>query len=960
MSEQPNEVLKNVEDVLNISWHALEVELVLENLDVPVESGLSSAEAKNRLEKFGYNELREQAGRTFWQKLWEQINSFVIWLLISAAVISAVLGDWVEAGAILLIVVLNAIMGIIQESRAEASLAALKKMAAPEAQVLRNGHRIMVPSRELVPGDIVFIEAGNFIPADIRLLDAVNLSIDEASLTGESMPAKKNAESNLQADIPLGDRENTAFSGTTVSYGRGKGVVISTGMHTQLGLIATMLQSVEQEQTPLQKRLDQLGKTLGIGALIVCGLVFVIGVVRLLTPPDVVAFASEEFWEEALALFMVAVSLAIAAVPEGLPAVVTISLAGGMREMVSRHALIRRLSSVETLGSVTTICTDKTGTLTQNQMTVTKLWVGGEFVDITGIGYEPEGDFLVDGEPIDLMRYPAARTALWVGTINNDAQLEPAGESEGKQVYRMVGDPTEGSILVAALKAGAAANLINQNYPRKQEIPFDSIRKRMVTIHNIVNPGHGDISPYVTDEKTDWYTIAVKGAPDVVLDLCEFVSDLHNNPVELTPEKREEILAANNEMTNHALRVLGVAYRPVPEMPADLSAENLERDLIFVGLIGMIDPSRPEVKPALKEAQDAGIRSVMITGDFPNTAKAIAEDIGLLQPGHKVLTGADIEDSTDEEMREIVKITDVYARVSPEHKMKIVDALRDNGEVVAMTGDGVNDAPAIKRADIGVSMGITGTDVAKETADMVLTDDNYASIVSAVEQGRIIYSNIRKFVYYLISCNIAEIMIIFLAILLNWHTPLAPIQLLWLNLVTDGAPALALGTEKGDPDIMEHPPRPSSEPIINKFMVKGIIVQTIAITLTTLGAFWLGGGALKGSTTEARILSETFAFVTLSLSELFRAYTARSEYYPLTKIGIFSSKNMNLAVLASVVLVLMVVYVPFLQGIFDTVALRWIDWAEILPLVLIPSIAAEVMKAISYKQHLKERAAGKV
>lgn len=960
MSEQPNEVLKNVEDVLNISWHALEVELVLENLDVPVESGLSSAEAKNRLEKFGYNELREQAGRTFWQKLWEQINSFVIWLLISAAVISAVLGDWVEAGAILLIVVLNAIMGIIQESRAEASLAALKKMAAPEAQVLRNGHRIMVPSRELVPGDIVFIEAGNFIPADIRLLDAVNLSIDEASLTGESMPAKKNAESNLQADIPLGDRENTAFSGTTVSYGRGKGVVISTGMHTQLGLIATMLQSVEQEQTPLQKRLDQLGKTLGIGALIVCGLVFVIGVVRLLTPPDVVAFASEEFWEEALALFMVAVSLAIAAVPEGLPAVVTISLAGGMREMVSRHALIRRLSSVETLGSVTTICTDKTGTLTQNQMTVTKLWVGGEFVDITGIGYEPEGDFLVDGEPIDLMRYPAARTALWVGTINNDAQLEPAGESEGKQVYRMVGDPTEGSILVAALKAGAAANLINQNYPRKQEIPFDSIRKRMVTIHNIVNPGHGDISPYVTDEKTDWYTIAVKGAPDVVLDLCEFVSDLHNNPVELTPEKREEILAANNEMTNHALRVLGVAYRPVPEMPADLSAENLEKDLIFVGLIGMIDPSRPEVKPALKEAQDAGIRSVMITGDFPNTAKAIAEDIGLLQPGHKVLTGADIEDSTDEEMREIVKITDVYARVSPEHKMKIVDALRDNGEVVAMTGDGVNDAPAIKRADIGVSMGITGTDVAKETADMVLTDDNYASIVSAVEQGRIIYSNIRKFVYYLISCNIAEIMIIFLAILLNWHTPLAPIQLLWLNLVTDGAPALALGTEKGDPDIMEHPPRPSSEPIINKFMVKGIIVQTIAITLTTLGAFWLGGGALKGSTTEARILSETFAFVTLSLSELFRAYTARSEYYPLTKIGIFSSKNMNLAVLASVVLVLMVVYVPFLQGIFDTVALRWIDWAEILPLVLIPSIAAEVMKAISYKQHLKERAAGKV
>ncbi|MDD2522305.1 MAG: cation-translocating P-type ATPase [Anaerolineaceae bacterium] len=959
MSEKPKAVIDDPEGVLNISWHALEPEEVLESLEVPVETGLSDAEVKERLEKFGYNELQEQAGRTFWEKLWEQINSFVIWLLIGAAVISAVLGDWVEAGAILLIVVLNAIMGIIQESRAEASLAALKKMAAPEAQVLRDGHRIMVPSRELVPGDIVFIEAGNFIPADIRLLDAVNLSIDEASLTGESVPVTKDAGGNLQADIPLGDRKNSAFSGTTVTYGRGKGIVTSTGMHTQLGLIATMLQSVEQEQTPLQKRLEELGKTLGIAALIVCALVFVIGVARLLTPPDVVPFGTEAFWDEALALFMVAVSLAIAAVPEGLPAVVTISLAGGMREMVSRHALIRRLSSVETLGSVTTICTDKTGTLTQNQMTVTKLWVDGQFVDITGIGYEPAGEFKVDDAVVDLKEYPAARTALWVGTLNNDAQLEPAGESEGKTTYRMVGDPTEGSILVAALKAGAAAHVINQNYPRKQEIPFDSTRKRMVTIHNILNPGHGDISPYVTGEKTNWFTIAVKGAPDVVLGLCKYKSDMHNNPVELTPEMRQEILAANDEMTSRALRVLGVAYRPVPEMPSDLSPENLEKDLIFVGLIGMIDPSRPEVKPALKEAQDAGIRSVMITGDYPNTAKAIAEDIGLLQPGHQVLTGADIEHATPEEMREIVRITDVYARVSPEHKMKIVDGLRDNGEVVAMTGDGVNDAPAIKRADIGIAMGITGTDVAKETADMVLTDDNYASIVSAVEQGRIIYSNIRKFVYYLVSCNIAEIMIIFLAILFNWNTPLAPIQLLWLNLVTDGAPALALGTEKGDPDIMEHPPRPADEPIINSFMIRGIIVQTIAITATTLLAFWLGGGALKSATTEARILSETFAFVTLSLSELFRAFTARSEYFPLTKIGVFTSRNMNLAVLISVLLVLIVVYVPFLQSVFDTVALRWIDWAEILPLVLIPSLAAEIMKAISYKKHQRDRAAAK-
>lgn len=957
MSEKSHQVISNAEDALKVSWHALQPEEVLASLAVPLETGLSNLEVKERLETFGYNELKEQPGKTFLQKLWEQINSFVIWLLIGAAAISAILGDLVEAGAILLIVVLNAIMGIIQESRAEASLAALKKMAAPEARVLRDGHRIMVSSRELVPGDIVFIEAGNFIPADIRLLEAVNLSIDEASLTGESVPVNKDAGGNLQTDIPLGDRKNSAFSGTTVTYGRGKGIVTSTGMHTQLGLIATMLQSVDQEQTPLQKRLDELGKTLGIAALIVCGLVFVIGVTRLLTPPDIVQIGTETFWQESLALFMVAVSLAIAAVPEGLPAVVTISLSGGMREMVSRHALIRRLSSVETLGSVTTICTDKTGTLTQNQMTVTRLWVDNQFVEVTGIGYEPTGDFMVNGESVDLRQYPAARTALWAGTLNNDAQLEETGQSEGETSYRMVGDPTEGSILVAALKAGAAANIVNQNYPRKQEIPFDSTRKRMVTIHNILNPGNGDISPYVTNEKTNWYTIAVKGAPDVVLDLCRYQSDMENLPVELTPAMREIVLAANNEMTSHALRVLAVAYRPVPEMPVDLSPESLEQDLIFIGLIGMIDPSRPEVKPALKEAQDAGIRSVMITGDYPNTAQAIAEDIGLLQPGHQVLTGADIENATPEEMREIVRITDVYARVSPEHKMKIVDGLRENGEVVAMTGDGVNDAPAIKRADIGVAMGITGTDVAKETADMVLTDDNYASIVSAVEQGRIIYSNIRKFVYYLVSCNIAEIMIIFLAILFNWNTPLAPIQLLWLNLVTDGAPALALGTEKGDPDIMEYPPRPSDEPIINRFMVKGIIVQTIAITAVTLAAFYLGGGALKSATAEARILSETFAFVTLSLSELFRAYTARSEYFPLTKIGIFSSKNMNLAVLVSVILVLMVVYTPFLQEVFDTVTLHWNDWAEILPLVVVPSIAAEVMKSISYKQHLKEREA---
>lgn len=949
MSEKPTNAAGEEQKSVSLFWHAMNAPEVLSSFKVTAGAGLTSEEAEKRLAHYGPNELVEKKRTSFLQMLWAQINSFVIWLLIGAAVISALLGDYVEAGAILLIVVLNAIMGIIQESRAEQSLAALKKLAAPEAQVLRDGHRMSLPAPKLVPGDIVFIEAGNYIPADIRLLEAVNLSIDESSLTGESVPVKKNAEGVFQADIPLGDRENSAFMGTLVTYGRGKAVVTSTGMNTQLGLIASMLQTVEEEQTPLMKRLDQLGKTLGIGAIVVCVLVFVIGVARLILGPEHLSFNNPDFVSELVSLFMIAVSLAIAAVPEGLPAVVTISLAGGMREMVNRHALIRRLSSVETLGSVTVICSDKTGTLTQNQMTVTRLWADGNTFEVTGSGYDPVGDFLLDGQRIDLQAYPAVRTALWVGSLNNDAQLEATGESDGKTTYRMVGDPTEGSILVAAHKAGASTRQLNEAFPRLQEIPFDSERKRMVTIHGLRTPSAGDISPFGQSDQNKWHVIALKGAPDVVLKLCTYKLRADNTHEPLSETARQEILAANDAMTRSALRVLGVAYRLVPEMPTDTSPEALEQELVFIGLIGMIDPARTEVKPALAEAKTAGIRTVMITGDYPNTARAIAEEIGLLQPGHKVMTGAELDLISAEDMRETVKETDVYARVSPEHKMKIVEALRSNQEVVAMTGDGVNDAPAIKLADIGVAMGITGTDVAKETADMVLTDDNYASIVSAVEQGRVIYSNIRKFVYYLISCNMAEIMVIFLGTLFGWPPILTAIQLLWLNLVTDGAPALALGSERGDPDIMLHPPRPTNEPIINKLMLRGIIVQTIAITTATMSAFAIGNRVSLD-------LAETLAFVTLSVSELLRAYTARSEYYPLTKIGIFSNKGMNLAVFSSLVLILAVVYVPFLQPIFNTSTIDAMHWLMILPLILLPSIAAEIMKAIQFKRVVKASA----
>ena len=952
MSDESMKIEEAGKEDISVSWHALTSLDVVEELETRPDKGLTGEEVKKRREKFGPNELAEAPPTTFWELLWAQINSFVIYMLLGAAVISALLGDFTEAIAIMAIVILNAVMGIIQESRAEAALAALKKLAAPEASVLRDGRRVSVPTAELVPGDVVFLEAGNYVPADIRLLEAVNLRIDEASLTGESVPVEKNAQIRLEKDIPLGDRKNTAFSGTLVNYGRGKGVVVSTGMNTQLGMIATMLQQVEDEQTPLQQRLDQLGRVLGWGSLIVCGLVFIIGVIRYALQPGAANFFSAEALETYTELFMIAVSLAIAAVPEGLPAVVTISLALGMREMVRRHALIRKLSSVETLGSATVICSDKTGTLTQNEMTVTRIWADGNFIGVTGSGYTPTGDFTNDGKIISLNDFPAVKTALWIGSLNNDAQLEPSGEQAGQETYRMIGDPTEGSILVAAHKAGCSARAINKGFPREQEIPFDSVRKRMVTIHSVQESEGECLSPLdqADKEKREWYIVTIKGAPDVVLDLCSDMQTINNGNVELTKDRREQILAANDAMTGDALRVLGVAYRMVPVLPDEINSDELEKDLTFVGLIGMIDPARTEVSDALNTARDAGIRTIMITGDYPNTARAIAEEIGLLQSDHKVMTGSDLNHLSDDEMIKNVLETDVYARVSPEHKMRIVDALRANQQVVAMTGDGVNDAPAIKRADIGVAMGITGTDVAKGTADMVLTDDNYASIVSAVEQGRVIYSNIRKFVYYLLSCNAAEIMIIFLATLFGWPIPLTAIQLLWLNLVTDGAPALALGTEPGDPDIMDRPPRPPKEPIINKYMQIGILVQTIAITAVTLGAFAIG----RFVDPEHIEFAETMAFVTLSISELFRAYTARSEFYPLLKIGLFKNKLMNWAVLGSLVLIMLVVYVPFLQPIFNTAPLGLEQWVEILPLVLIPSVAAELTKSLIRKMMIND------
>jgi len=791
---------------------------------------------------------------------------------------------------------------------------------------------------------------------------------------------QKDANIHLQADIPLGDRKNTTFMGTLVSYGRGRGVVVGTGMRTQIGLIAEMLQAVENEPTPLQKRLDQLGKLLGVATLAICGVVFVVAILRftdlsLLSASGggVLAYLKVA-QEEIIKMFMLAVGLAIAAVPEGLPAVVTISLALGMREMIQRHALIRRLSSVETLGSTTVICSDKTGTLTQNEMTLTRIWVDGRYLSITGKGQTLRGEFQENDKSVTLETYPAVRTALWVGALNNDSELTISGSSEEEQTYRMTGDPTEGALVVAAAKAGALPRPLNQAYPRVQEVPFDSERKRMITVHKIRESTPEDFSPFYHHE-TNEYVVAIKGAPDLVLDLCTYYQRMDDTPAPLTEEQRMRILNANDKLTQEALRVLGVAYRVSQILPNIEDLEKLEEGMIFVGLVGMIDPPRPEVTPALAKAIKAGIRTIMITGDFPNTARAIAEAIGLLKPNHQVLGGTELDNLTDEQLRQQVEYTDVFARVSPEHKMRIVEALRDDGEVVAMTGDGVNDAPSIKRANIGVAMGITGTDVAKESADMVLTDDNYASIVAAVEQGRIIYDNIRKFVFFLISSNVAEIMIIFLATLAGLPAPLTVIQLLWLNLLTDGAPALALAMEKGDPAIMQRPPRPPSEPIINHTMRSGILIQTIAQTGVVLGAFVMGllwhlqAGALvpAGMSPITYLLqhdwrgvdvqtAETMAFVTLSLCELFRAYTVRSERLSIFRLGVFSNKYMQYAVGLSILLLIIVVSVPFLQPIFNTHFPSMREWGVILSFSLVPAAVEEVTKV--YLRWTDRRKAG--
>ncbi|WP_444659449.1 cation-translocating P-type ATPase [Caproiciproducens sp. R2] len=891
-------------------WYSESIQETCKVLYTDKENGLRTEQVGSLREKYGPNELAQKSGTTIFEMLLEQFKDYLVIILIIASIVSIAVGEITDSIVIIGIVIVNACLGVFQEYRAGKALEALKKMSAPNAKVIREGCLKTVPAQELVPGDLVVLETGDYIPADVRITESVNLKADESALTGESVPVDKDASALLEGEVALGDQVNRGFMSTIVTYGRGKGVVTATGMNTVIGGIAGMIQDAEEEATPLQKKLAQMGKFLGTGCLAICALVFVMGLLR---------------GEQLLSMFMTAVSLAVAAIPEGLPAVVTIVLALGMQRMVKHHAIMKKLHAVETLGSTTVICSDKTGTLTQNQMTIVKMFVPGAEIDVTGEGYTPQGGFLIGEQEMELSTEPAVSRLLEIGVLCNDASLEKECCPEEKDQWKILGDPTEGALVVAAAKAGKNRGSMNTAHPRLQEIPFDSGRKLMTTFHR---DGEGRVVAYT------------KGAPDILVGLCSRIMRRDGRIEEMTEGDRKEILDENRRLARSALRVLGMSFKPMEKIPDHPTPQADEKDMVFTGLVGMIDPPRVEAIQAIKVCKSAGIRAVMITGDYRDTAAAVAKKLGIVASDDQVLTGAELSGMDDAELKEAVKTVGVFARVSPEHKVRIVQAVRDNGGIAAMTGDGVNDAPALKRADIGIAMGITGTDVAKETADMILTDDNFASIVSAVEEGRVIYSNIRKFVFFLMSCNIGEILIVFLSMLFQWPIPLLPIHLLWVNLVTDAFPALALGTEKKEPGIMQDPPRNPEEPIINRNMIINIVVQSLVMTAAVLGSFYFGWHFYNLET------GRTYAFVTITTCELLRAYTCRSEKFTLLKIGIFSNRYMNLATIVSFVLMAVVILLPGLRTVFNVVPFNWQDWDFVILVAFLPVVFGELTKAV--------------
>ncbi len=893
----------------NTPWYQRSVHEVCHQLNTSAETGLTSHEAKRRVEQYGLNELAQKKGKSMFQMFLEQLKDYMVLILVAASIVSILVGEVTDSIVIIGIVIINAVLGVIQEYRAGKALEALKKMSAPNAKVIRDGEPVTIPARELVPGDLVVLETGDYVPADVRLVNSVNLKIEEAALTGESVPVEKHAEAQLTGDIGLGDQVNYGFMSTLVTYGRGSGIVAETGMNTVIGKIAEMIQEEGSEDTPLQKKLTKMGKLLGTGCLVICAIVFAMGLWR---------------GEDLLKMFMTAISLAVAAIPEGLPAVVTIVLALGMQRMAKHNSIMKKLHAVETLGSTTVICSDKTGTLTQNQMTIVKMYVPGMEIDVQGDGYNPVGAMLVNDSKLDVDSEPAVKRLLEIQALCNDARLEHIVENDTDE-WRIIGDPTEGAMIVAAAKAGIRYEALNQSMPRLQEIPFDSKRKLMTTFHK---------------EKDGAHIAFTKGAPDILIERCTHILRRDGSVDAITAADTDAILKENKVLASQAFRVLAMAFKPVAEIPSEPTPEEDETKLVFCGLVGMIDPPRVEAIEAIKVCKSAGIRVVMITGDYRDTAAAIAKQLGIISSEDQVLAGSDLNQMDDAQLEQAARTVNVYARVSPEHKVRIVQAVKNNGAIAAMTGDGVNDAPALKRADIGIAMGITGTDVTKESADMILTDDNFSSIVHAVEEGRVIYSNIRKFVFFLMSCNVGEILIIFVSMLFNWPIPLLPIHLLWVNLLTDAFPALALGTEKKEPGLMQEPPRNPEEPIINRDMLINIAVQSIVMTAAVLGAFFY---AWKAYGIE---MGRTYALVTLIISELLRAYTCRSEKYTVVKLGVFSNKNMNLASVVSFGLLAVIMFIPSLRSVFNVATLHLHDWDFVVIVGAMPLLFGELTKIV--------------
>ncbi len=900
--------VKNAASPQHDAFHAESIESVLQRFRTDPAQGLDEARIEEQRQLHGMNRLEEAPPVPIWRRFLSQFQEPVIGILIAAAVFAGVMEEWADTLAILAIVLLNGILGFLQEERAGRALAALQKMSAPMAKVIRAGRLQTIPASELVPGDRVELEAGDSIPADVRLIKGTGLRVQEASLTGESVPVAKDADASLAPNTPLGDRRNLAFMGTVVAAGKASAVVVATGMSTELGRIAGLLDRYEPERTPLQKRLGELGKILIAVVLAIVAVIFALQLLR---------------GQELFHALLLSVSLAVAAVPEGLPAVVTLALAIGLQRMVKRNALIRKLPSVETLGSVTIICTDKTGTLTRNEMTVREITTASNHFRVTGAGYSPHGQFLRqtngDGEAVNPQTEPELARLLTISAVCNNAKVSPRGDDTDN--WQVIGDPTEGAMIVAALKGEIEA--AEADHHVLFEIPFDSDRKAMSVV---VRAPDGSA------------VMHTKGAPEVILKKC--VAEWRGDRAEpLTEERREEIRKEGANMAERALRVLALADRREPD-----SGNNLEEnELIFAGLVGMIDPPREEVKEAVKTCRKAGIKPIMITGDHPATAQAIARELRIADdPEDRVVRGSELDEMTDEQLTENVRHISVYARVTAEHKLRVVRAWKAQGQVVAMTGDGVNDAPAVKAADIGIAMGQTGTDVTKEASDMVLTDDNFSSIVSAVEEGRGIFDNIQKFIHYLLSSNAGEVLLMFLAALLGWPAPLTAIQLLWINLVTDGFPALALGMEPPEPDIMERTPRPPKESVITRR--RGVLILTHGLLMAAVGAFAFY--YIYDNNPENLEHARTVAFCTLAFTQLFYSFSCRSQAYTLPELGVLTNPYLLGAIAVSGLLQLSVIMLPFARSVFDVSTRSFHSWAPILLLSLLPVTLIEVAKLV--------------